>query len=91
MLCNYLPSDRPSDPAKGLFGTAVGLGSYLTAWSWLHKLRRAMVRPGRGRLAGKVEVDETLLGGVAWRKVRGVVAARAKPWSARPFPTECCA
>jgi transposase-like protein len=37
----------------------LGLGSYLTAWTWLHKLRRAMVRPGRERLRGRVEVDET--------------------------------
>ena len=37
--------------------------SYLTAWRWLHKLRRAMVRPGRDRLAGSVEVDEIYLGG----------------------------
>ena len=36
----------------------LGLGSYLTAWTWLHKLRRAMVRPGRDRLHGQVEVDE---------------------------------
>jgi transposase-like protein len=42
----------------------LGLGSYQTAWSWLHKLRRAMVRRGRDRLAGTVEVDETYLGGV---------------------------
>ena len=41
----------------------LGLGSYQTAWAWLHKLRRAMVRPGRDRLAGQVEVDETLVGG----------------------------
>lgn len=41
----------------------LGLGSYETAWSWLHKLRRAMVRPGRDRLQGTVEVDETLIGG----------------------------
>lgn len=41
----------------------LGLGSYETAWTWLHKLRRAMVRPGRDRLAGRVEVDETYLGG----------------------------
>jgi transposase-like protein len=40
----------------------LGLGSYQTAWAWLHKLRRAMVRPGRDRLAGTVEVDETYLG-----------------------------
>ena len=41
----------------------LGLGSYLTAWTWLHKLRRAMVRPGRDRLQGRVEVDETFVGG----------------------------
>lgn len=41
-----------------------GFGSYRTAWTWLHKLRRAMVRPGRERLSDKVEVDETLVGGV---------------------------
>jgi transposase-like protein len=40
----------------------LGLGSYKTAWTWLHKLRRAMVRPGRDRLAGQVELDETYLG-----------------------------
>jgi len=41
----------------------LGLGSYLTAWTWLHKLRRAMVRPGRDCLGGRVEVDETYVGG----------------------------
>src|SRR3972149_6575534 len=41
----------------------LGLGSYRTAWTWLHKLRRAMVRPGRDRLHGEVEVDETFVGG----------------------------
>lgn len=42
---------------------ALGLGSYVTAWLWLHKIRRAMVRPGRDRLNGRVEVDETYVGG----------------------------
>jgi hypothetical protein len=41
----------------------LGLGSYETAWTWLHKLRRAMVRPGRDCLTGTVEVDETYVGG----------------------------
>jgi transposase-like protein len=41
----------------------LGLGSYITAWTWLHKLRRAMVRPGRDRLRGTVEVDEAYWGG----------------------------
>jgi len=42
----------------------LGLGSYRTAWACLHKLRRAMVRPGRDQLSGEVEVDETIVGGV---------------------------
>lgn len=42
----------------------LGLGSYKTAWSCLQKLRRAMVRPGRDRLTGEMEVDETFVGGV---------------------------
>ena len=41
----------------------MGLGSYKTAWLWLHKLRRAMLRPGRDKLSGQVEVDETYIGG----------------------------
>lgn len=41
----------------------LGLGSYQTAWAWLHKLRRAMVRRGRERLSGCVEVDESYVGG----------------------------
>jgi transposase-like protein len=42
----------------------LGLGSYQTAWAWQHKLRRAMVRPGRDRLSGRVEVDESFVGGL---------------------------
>jgi transposase-like protein len=41
----------------------LGLGSYRTAWAWLHKLRRAMVTPGRNHLSGTIEVDETYIGG----------------------------
>ena len=41
---------------------ALGLGNYKTAWALLHKLRRAMVRPGRDRLRGVVEVDEAYWG-----------------------------
>jgi transposase-like protein len=40
----------------------LGLGSYQTAWAWLHKMRRAMVRPGRELLTSPVEVDETYVG-----------------------------
>jgi len=41
----------------------LGLGSYQTAWTMLHKLRRAMVCPDRDRLSGTVEVDESYVGG----------------------------
>ena len=41
----------------------LGLGSYQTAWAWLHKYRRVMVRPGRDQLSGTVEVDESYIGG----------------------------
>jgi len=40
----------------------LGLGSYKTAWSMLHKMRRAMIRKGRERLKGEIEVDETYWG-----------------------------
>jgi transposase-like protein len=45
---------------------AMGFGSYHTAWEWLHRMRRAMVVPGRDKLTGEVEVevDETFVGGV---------------------------
>lgn len=51
---------------------ALGLGSYRTAWLVLHKLRQAMVRPGRDRLSGTVEVDETYWG----TEEKGVVGRR---------------
>jgi hypothetical protein len=41
----------------------LGLGSYKTAWTWLHKIRKAMVRADRTKLSGTVEVDETYIGG----------------------------
>ena len=39
------------------------LNSYQTAWSMLHKYRRAMALAGREKLSGIVEVDETAIGG----------------------------
>ena len=41
----------------------MGFGSYGTAWAWLHKIRKAMVRPERAPLRARVEADETLVGG----------------------------
>lgn len=46
----------------------LGLARYDAAWALLHKLRRAMVRPGRDRLQGEIEADETYVGGVATGK-----------------------
>lgn len=58
----WVTSQKNGASALGL-QRILGLGSYKTAWTWLHKLRRAMVRPGRDRLKGRVEVDETYVGG----------------------------
>lgn len=48
--------------AKNLCDT-YGFGSYQTAWAWLQKLRSVMIRSGRERLAGRVEIDEAYVGG----------------------------
>jgi transposase-like protein len=58
----HITSQKYGANALGL-QRILGLGSYHTAWIWLHKLRRAMVRPGRECLSGLVEVDETYIGG----------------------------
>lgn len=58
----HMTSQKHGISALGL-QRSLGLGSYRTAWSMLHKLRRAMVRPDRERLRGLVEVDETYWGG----------------------------
>lgn len=41
----------------------LGFGSYETAWAWMHKLRRVMVRPDREQFMGDVELDEVFVGG----------------------------
>jgi transposase-like protein len=56
----YLTNQKQGVSALGL-QRVLGLGSYQTAWTMLHRLRRAMVRPGREQLRGLVEVDETYL------------------------------
>jgi len=58
----WVTSQKNGASAMGL-QHALGMGSYQTAWTWLHKLRRAMVRPGRDRLSGQVDLDETYVGG----------------------------
>ncbi len=57
-----LTSQKHGISALGL-KRVLGLGSYQTAWAMLHRYRAAMVRPGRERLAGEVEVDESYVGG----------------------------
>jgi hypothetical protein len=54
----YITSQKQGMSALGL-QRVLGLGSYQTAWTMLHRYRRAMVRPGREQLAGLVEVDES--------------------------------
>lgn len=59
----FLTTQKNGVSALGL-KRVLGLGSYQTAWAMLHRFRTAMVRPGRERLTGDVEVDETFFGGV---------------------------
>jgi transposase-like protein len=56
----YLTNQKQGVSALGL-QRVLGLGSYATAWTMLHRFRRAMVCPDRQRLKGVVEVDETYL------------------------------
>ena len=88
----FVTSQKNGVSALGL-QRVLGLGSYETAWTWLHKLRRAMVRPGRDCLAGTVEVDETYVGGpevgkrgreVETKAIVVVAAEKAAAASAHP-------
>src|SRR5215210_8372496 len=58
----FVTSQKNGVSAQGL-KDALGFGSYETAWAWLHKLRRAMVRPDRELLSGVVELDQSFVGG----------------------------
>jgi ISXO2 transposase-like protein/transposase-like zinc ribbon protein len=68
----FVTSQKNGVSAQGL-QDALGFGSYETAWAWLHKLRRAMVRPDRELLGndpgGVVELDQSFLGGRTSRKL----------------------
>lgn len=56
----HITSQKSGMSALGL-QRVLGFGSYQTAWAILHRFRRAMVRPGRERLRGVVEVDQSYL------------------------------
>jgi hypothetical protein len=96
----YVTSQKIGVSALGL-QRVLGLGSYQTAWTMLQKLRRAMVRPARTKLKGRVEVDETYWGAPeenaqgrgAQKKVLIVVGAEedggglgASEWLGSPMP-----
>ncbi|MDX6239021.1 MAG: hypothetical protein QOG10_3836 [Kribbellaceae bacterium] len=70
----FVTSQKNGVSAQGL-QDALGFGSYETAWAWLHKLRRAMVRPDRELLGNKpggvVELDQSFLGGRSHGKLGG--------------------
>ena len=56
----YVTNQKVGVSALGL-KLVLGLGSYETAWTMLHRFRKAMVRPDRDLLRGEVEVDATYL------------------------------
>ena len=60
--CWMFASDKGGISAMSV-QRALEIGSYQTAWTMLHRLRSVLVRPGRERLTGTVEVDETFIGG----------------------------
>lgn len=59
----WVTTQKNGTSALGL-QRVLGLKSYETAWAWMHKFRRAMIRPGRDLLNGRVEVDECYVGGL---------------------------
>src|SRR4029453_15668980 len=66
----FVTSQKNGVSARGL-QDALGFGSYETAWAWLHKLRRTMVRPERELLSGVVELDQSFMGGCRHGKAGG--------------------
>lgn len=59
----WITTQKYGASAEGL-QQILGLLSYETAWTWLHKIRKAMVNPNRAKLSGNVEIDEAYVGGV---------------------------
>ncbi len=67
----FITSQKNGMSAQSL-QRVLGFGSYETAWAWLQKLRRAMVRPERELLSGVVELDEVFIGNESRGRVGGV-------------------
>ena len=65
----WMTNQKQGVSALGL-QRALGIGSYRTSWTLLHKLRSSMIRPGRDRLTGPVEMDEAVIGGHQSAKAR---------------------
>ena len=74
----YIINQKQGVNALGL-QRVLGLGSYQTAWAMLHRLRRAMIRPGRERLSGLVEVDESIIGRSLRTKLHQKNKRKSKP------------
>lgn len=60
----WVTTQKNGASAEGL-KQILGLHSDQTAWTWLHKIRKAMVNPNRTKLSGTIEIDETYIGGEA--------------------------
>src|SRR5450759_4386841 len=82
----YVTSQKNGASALGL-QRVLGFGSYETAWAWMHKLRRAMVRPDRDRLSGVVEHDEVVIGNEMRGKAGGVKYNCAAMIAVESFPS----
>jgi hypothetical protein len=74
----FVTSQKNGLSPRGL-QDALGFASYETAWAWLRKLRRAMVRPERELLSGVVELDQSFLGGRSHGKPGGLRRRRRSP------------
>ena len=62
-LAIYLVTTSKGGISAAELKRQLGFGSNQTPWVWLHKIRRAMVRPDRKPLTGSMEIDEVVLGG----------------------------
>lgn len=74
--CRLFATGKDGFAALSLTRT-LDAGSYQTVCAMLHRLRAVLVRAGRERRAGAVEVDETYIGG----RDPGVGRGRGRAWT----------